>query len=43
MTATSRRPPYRLLAAMLTLLVAVVSAQLAVQVPKAMAAVRPAR
>ena len=43
MTTTTRRPPYRLAAVMLTLLVAAVSVQLVVQWPKAAAAVRPAR
>lgn len=43
MTPTPRRPPYRLAAAMLALLVAVVSVQLVVQLPKAVAAARSVR
>jgi hypothetical protein len=43
MTTTTRRPPYRLAAVMLALLVAVVSVQLVIQLPKAVAAVRTAR
>ncbi len=42
-TTNSRRPPYRLLAVMLAVLVAGVAVQLVGQLPKAVAAARPAR